>query len=204
VIGVSTLFDKNLRGRIEAMGSEERSRFYARYDRNEPLVINIRKGFHENIISSRTKLANLTTYNFSPLGEGLDWAGQRLAMRKEQKKIIFCISDGTPLACSLPFLMQDQDIMLNSRRSTSHAKRVCRNLERSGIRVVGIGLDRDLDNIFGRELRVNRDDSLVDVLSDNIAKLIKDQFNPKLKRDFDEEKHPEIEDVEDLGITILR
>ena len=71
----------------------------------------------------------METQVLTPLGESLIFAGKRLSVRPERRKVLFCLTDGKPvIGC------RDENVTME------HAKQTVSLLVKSGIEVVGIGV----------------------------------------------------------------
>jgi cobaltochelatase CobT len=73
----------------------------------------------------------------TPEGCGLEFAAKRLLARKEARKILICMTDGSP-GC--------HDLNYTTERGCSdleHSKRMVRSIEAAGIDLVGIGIQHN-------------------------------------------------------------
>jgi cobaltochelatase CobT len=102
---------------------------YARY---ESLYMPILKGYNERMTANvRNRFAWLPhsgILNYNVDGESVEIAARRLAQRRENGKILLVLSDGAPAA-------HGNDAMLEK-----HLKKVVKEIEQSGINVVGLGI----------------------------------------------------------------
>ena len=121
------------------MRAEER-RLGVRYARHETLYHPIIKSFNERMTSeTKKRFAALPSVNWlseNVDGESIQIAAARLAQRREKRKILMVLSDGQP-ACPGDFRMLAQ-----------HLKKSVRDVERSGIDVIAIGIQSDAPRHF--------------------------------------------------------
>lgn len=127
----------------DAMPAEmraEASRLGIKYARNETLYHPILKSFNERLTTdSKRRFAALPTVNWlceNVDGESVQIAAQRLAVRREKRKILMVLSDGQP-ACPGDW-----------KQLQFHLKKSVRDVEKSGIEVIGIGIQSDAPKHF--------------------------------------------------------
>ncbi len=105
------------------------------YARDFNLFIPVLKGFGERMTTeTRKRLAALSSASWlreNVDGESVQIAAQRLAQRREKRKILMVLSDGQPLCPG------------NRTAQRYHLKKVVEDIEKSGIDVIGIGIDSD-------------------------------------------------------------
>lgn len=110
----------------------EEAKFGFRYARTQPLYIPILKGFSERLNPETKKrfavLPQAGWLNENVDGECVEIAATRLAARREARKILFVFSDGSP-ACP-----GDRGAQID------HLTKVVKDIERSGVEVMGIGI----------------------------------------------------------------
>lgn len=110
------------------------------YAREESLYIPIFKGFNEKLDGKvKGRIAALQQARWlreNVDGESIAIAAARLAQRREERKIMIVLSDGQP-ACSGDFGALYADL-----------KRTVQKIERSGITVLGIGIQSDAPKHF--------------------------------------------------------
>jgi cobalamin biosynthesis protein CobT len=139
VIGFSTL-DTDVRAEVAArigMPEEELSR---RFNRFVPLYHAVFKGFNEPWRQVAGRLGKADVKALTPLGESLLFAGRRLSLRPERRKVLFCLTDGKPVAGCY-----DEAVTL------AHACQSVKRLAEAGIEPVGIGICEPLvADIFPR------------------------------------------------------
>lgn len=100
--------------------------------RMNPLVHTVYKDFSENLRPALPRFATGDVYSLTPLGEALMHAARGLAQRKENRRILFCLTDGKPM-CGVG----DETI------SFTHAKETIQRIELAGIEVILIGIRED-------------------------------------------------------------
>lgn len=105
------------------------------YSRYEALYMPILKGFDERMtIEVRNRFAWLPHASIlrnNVDGESIEVAGRRLAMRREEGKVMMVLSDGAPHAAGA------------TRTLEPHLKRVIASLTKTNMKVVGIGIESD-------------------------------------------------------------
>ena len=107
-----------------------------RFSRMEGLYMPILKGYDERIQSSNVKerfgwLPNTNILRSNVDGECVEIAARRLMARKEAGKIMIVLSDGYPAAAGSRGDLEQ------------HLKRTVEDIGRSGVKVVGIGIESD-------------------------------------------------------------
>lgn len=127
-------------GGLPAEMKAEEARLGIRYARREALYIPIIKSFGERLTSENKKrFAALPSVNWlceNVDGESVQIAASRLAQRREKRKILIVLSDGQP-ACPGDF-----------KQLVAHLKKSVRDVEKSGIDVIGIGIESDAPRLF--------------------------------------------------------
>jgi len=106
---------------------------YADVTRKSQLEHCIYKNFKDSFFNTQTSLARLTSVmGYQNVdGEAVYWAACRLSKRPEKRKILFVISDGQPADCCT-----------GTHALTTHLHHVLSKIEKSGVRVIGIGVDK--------------------------------------------------------------
>jgi len=107
----------------------ERMCAHYRYNRVEPVEHIIVKAFNENYYNVRKLIPLIQARRNNFDNEAIVWAAKRLAERREERKILFVLSDGMPSAAYTDDNLLEKDL-----------KEQIRKIERSGIEVIGIGL----------------------------------------------------------------
>jgi cobalamin biosynthesis protein CobT len=98
------------------------------------------KSFDErwNIPTQKRFAANFQTRTISmgmtPEGCGLEFAAKRLIARKEDRKILICMTDGAPGCHDMNYSNEAECSDL------THSKRMVKSIEAAGIDLVGIGI----------------------------------------------------------------
>lgn len=135
---------------------EEQERKYGvKYSRYESLYMPIVKGYEERInTETRQRFAWLPNVSFlrnNVDGECIDIAHRRLRMRKEKGKIMIVLSDGCPHAQSG-----------TGRGALSrHLKDVVEGIERSGTKVIGIGINSsEVKSFYTKNVVINNVEEL--------------------------------------------
>lgn len=135
---------------------EEQERKYGvKYSRYESLYMPIVKGYEERInTETRQRFAWLPNVSFlrnNVDGECIDIAHRRLRMRKEKGKIMIVLSDGCPHAQSG-----------TGRGSLSrHLKDTVEGIERSGTKIIGIGINSsEVKNFYTKNIVINNVEEL--------------------------------------------
>jgi len=92
-----------------------------------PLKLTVFKDFTEKF--DLAKLASANRSNLTPLGDSLLYAARVLFSRKEERRIIFCLTDGRPCVGVL-----DESITF------THTRESIERIQKSGVEVVLIGI----------------------------------------------------------------
>lgn len=137
IIGFSTT-DQDLRYEIsKKTGISERD-LAMQYSRIVPLYHGVYKTFGEPWKKGASRMGEIKTQALTPLGESLLFAGKRLAQRPEQRKVLFCLTDGEPVTGAW-----DENITMQ------HARGAAEKLTAAGIEPVGIGIKENcVEDIF--------------------------------------------------------
>jgi cobaltochelatase CobT len=102
-------------------------------------------------------------------GEALLWAYQRLALRKEQRKILMVISDGAPVDDST--LSANQGNYLEE-----HLKRVIRWIEdKTEIQLLAIGIGHDVTRYYSRAVTLSDAEELANVMTGKLTELFDEE-----------------------------
>ncbi|MEJ8025482.1 cobalamin biosynthesis protein CobT [Acinetobacter baumannii] len=111
---------------------EQEKKYGVEYSRYESLYMPIVKGFKERIMTETKKrfawLPNASFLANNVDGECIDIAYNRLRQRKEKGKIMIVLSDGCPCAQG------------NSSVQSRHLKDTVQKIEKSGTKIIGIGI----------------------------------------------------------------
>jgi len=107
------------------------------YNRYEPIKHVVIKSFEERLVDIKWRIVSIRpeSYNCDP--EALWWAGNRIAKRREKRKIVFMLHDG------YPNLQQGKHELLNNELRIA-----IETLESSGVEVYGIGIMTDVPRKF--------------------------------------------------------
>ncbi|OYU47265.1 MAG: cobaltochelatase subunit CobT [Rhizobiales bacterium PAR1] len=98
-------------------------------------------------------------------GEALDWAHQRLLVRKEQRKILMMISDGAPV--------DDTTLSVNSGNYLEkHLRAIIEQIEtRSPVELIAIGIGHDVTRYYRRAVTIVDAEELGGVMTEKLAEL---------------------------------
>jgi len=142
---------------------EDLANFYTRVDN---LYFRIYKSFNEPFNKAKYRLGSYDTVDYTPLVEGIEYAGKRLWKYNRQKitrRILFVITDGVPYS-RLAFKHGDLFVKLVSKD--------CKLLNKAGVEVCGIGLKQTwVKNIFPDSVIINDLDDLGSLATQLIKKL---------------------------------
>lgn len=139
IIGFSTL-DRDLRSEIAQETRVEIDELARRFSRFVPLYHAIFKTFEEPWRRAAGRLGSMTTMSLTPLGESLLFAGRRLALRPEKRKVLFCLTDGKPVVGAW-----------NEQVTFDHACQAVKRLTAAGVETIGVGiLEQCVAQIFPR------------------------------------------------------
>lgn len=139
IIGFSTV-DSDVRQQVSAETGISEEELAKRFTRFVPLYHAVYKDFNEPWRKVAARLGGIRTQSLTPLGESLLFAGRRLARRPEERKVLFCLTDGKPVVAAW-----DEDVTLE------HACEAVKKLSHAGIEPVGIGIMEQLvADIFPR------------------------------------------------------
>ena len=127
VIGFSTAETDLLKRVAEQLNVKEGE--LVRQYRFVPLRHTILKRFDEPWRKISGRFTNIHSQNLTPLGESLLFAARQTAGRREERRIIICLTDGKPVAGIDP-----EDVTFK------HAKEAIVRIEKAGIEVVPIGI----------------------------------------------------------------
>ena len=127
VVGFSTADSDLLKRVAEQTGVKENE--LVRQYRFVPLRHTILKRFDEPWRKISGRFTNIHSQNLTPLGESLLFAARQTAGRREERRIIICLTDGKPVSGIDP-----EDVTFE------HAREAIVRIERAGIEVVLIGI----------------------------------------------------------------
>lgn len=137
IIGFSTV-DSDLRAQVSRETGVPEEELAKRFTRFVPLYHAIYKAFDEPWRSAAGRFGAVQTQSLTPLGESLLFVGRRLALRPEERKVLFCLTDGKPVVGAW-----DENV------TWDHACDAVRRLARAGIEPIGIGiLESSVQEIF--------------------------------------------------------
>lgn len=125
VTGFTSVGDPGVRAKTAELSGAERGRFNRFGERLELFV------FKDWNSANLSGIERMTAMDNNPDGECVKWAANRLALRKEKRKILLVLSDGQPAA--------DGD----TRILQADLKQKVEEIQKSGIECVGIGIETD-------------------------------------------------------------
>ena len=102
-------------------------------------------------------------------GEALLWAFKRIAMRKEERKILMVISDGAPV--------DDSTLSVNSGDYLEkHLKQTVKWIEdNSNIEILAVGIGHDVTRYYKKAVKIADVQELGDVMINQLAKLFSEK-----------------------------
>jgi len=149
VIGFSTL-DADVRAEVARETGVSEEELAKRFSRFVPLYHSVFKAFEEPWRKVTGRFGAMGTKSLTPLGESLLFAGRRLALRPESRKVLFCLTDGKPVVGAW-----DEQITFD------HSCQCVQRLSRAAIEVVGIGImEQCVASIFPRHAVIRSLDEL--------------------------------------------
>ena len=104
-------------------------------------------------------------------GEALLWAFKRIAIRKEERKILMVISDGAPV--------DDSTLSVNSGDYLEkHLKQTVKWIEEnSNIEILAIGIGHDVTRYYKKAIKITDVQELGDVMINQLTKLFSEKNN---------------------------
>ena len=98
-------------------------------------------------------------------GEALKWAYNKMARRKEERKILMVISDGAPV--------DDSTLSVNSGDFLEkHLKKIVKFIEdTSEIEILAIGIGHDVSRYYNRAIKITDVNELGDVMISQLSTL---------------------------------
>jgi cobaltochelatase CobT len=98
-------------------------------------------------------------------GEALEWAHRRMAMRREQRKILMVISDGAPV--------DDSTLSVNpANYLEKHLRDVIAMIEkRKAVELLAIGIGHDVTRYYERAVTITDADQLAGAITEQLAAL---------------------------------
>lgn len=121
---------------------------YARYS---PITNYIAKGYDERLTEETKRLVSMIPSGYSGSmannvdGESVDIAGRRLLARKEKRKVMIVMSDGSPAADG------------SGRNLDQHLKDVVKQLSAAGVEMLGLGLlDQSVNRYYPKSQTVHK------------------------------------------------
>lgn len=118
--------------------------------RLQPLCHTVYKRFSEPFAKVSGRMESMSAKSITPLGESMLFAARHLLQRPEERKALFVMTDGKPVAGIAP-----EDITF------AHAKRSITRIEKAGIDVALVGImERSVMNLHHRSVVVPSLDKL--------------------------------------------
>ena len=104
-------------------------------------------------------------------GEALLWAFNRIAIRKEERKILMVISDGAPV--------DDSTLSVNSGDYLEkHLKQTVKWIEEnSNIEIIAVGIGHDVTRYYNKAIKIADVQELGDVMINQLSKLFSEKNN---------------------------
>ena len=104
-------------------------------------------------------------------GEALLWAFNRIAIRKEERKILMVISDGAPV--------DDSTLSVNSGDYLEkHLKQTVKWIEEnSNIEIIAVGIGHDVTRYYNKAIKIADVQELGDVMINQLTKLFSEKNN---------------------------
>ena len=102
-------------------------------------------------------------------GEALLWAFKRIAIRKEERKILMVISDGAPV--------DDSTLSVNSGDYLEkHLKQTVKWIEEnSNIEILAVGIGHDVTRYYKKAIKIADVQELGDVMINQLTKLFSEK-----------------------------
>lgn len=104
-------------------------------------------------------------------GEALLWAFKRIAIRKEERKILMVISDGAPV--------DDSTLSVNSGDYLEkHLKQTVKYIEEnSNVEILAVGIGHDVTRYYSKAVKIADVQELGDVMINQLTKLFSEKNN---------------------------
>ena len=113
------------------------------FSRTNPIVYKHYKEFQDNWQVMKERIVHSSYHNHNIDGEVVEYAAFRLAQRKENRKVVFSLSDGEP--CGGHGFENDRVLAKN-------LVRVCERSRKDGIEVYGFGIGtNDPEQFYGKD-----------------------------------------------------
>lgn len=112
----------------------------------------------------RRRLSNITIGGYTPTGEGLLFAADRLSRRREKRRVLFFLTDGMP----------EMVVFGSPQIHLDFIQTVLRRCQQAGIEVVGVGIGVGLGHLFPHFIRVNDVSDLRKKASDELLKILRE------------------------------
>ena len=106
--------------------------------------VGILSEFGERLAQVTGKFAAVRPCGFTPMAEALLGCGLRLSSRKEERKILFVLTDGMP-----------EDGIHPESICIANTKQILKQLEQAGIEVMAIGINIDVSSIFSESENID-------------------------------------------------
>ena len=124
------------------------------YSRYLPLFVPVLKSFNQRmtpeVIKHLAAVASASWLNYNVDGECVQIAANRIMQRQEDRKILFVLSDGSPASAG-----SSRAVM------NAHLRKTVRDVEKSGIEIIGIGIEDDsVRSFYPKSVVINRVEEL--------------------------------------------
>lgn len=130
-----------------------------RFNRTEEILIHhVFKEFDQSRLYGICKIAS---YHNNTDGETVRWSANRLIQRKERRKIMFVFTDGNPADHG------------NSYVSNSDLLKAVKEIERSGIEIVGVGIKHNaVSRFYPNNIEINDIEELPAMVMRKVSKML--------------------------------
>lgn len=154
---------KGLGGSQEDM-LEQQSKLGVRFARMEGIYMPILKGYDERMTAQVKErfgwLPNTRILRSNVDGESIEIAARRLLQRREHSKVMIVLSDGYPAASG-------------AGNFHAHLKKTVKEIEKAGVRLVGIGIESDaVKDFYPRNLILNSVEELPEAVMKQLRSLL--------------------------------
>jgi cobaltochelatase CobT len=112
----------------------------------------IYKSFDEAWVAARGKIMQTGAVANNIDGEWVDFAGRRIASRKERRKIVFSMTDGQPVS--------GHGYAIDNGPMCKNLVRTCERLRKSGVEVYGFGIETtNPERFYGKDFFIHLEDA---------------------------------------------
>jgi cobaltochelatase CobT len=151
-------------GGTETEMYEQQSKYGIRFSRVEGIYMPILKGYDERMTAQIKErfgwLPNTRILRSNVDGESIEIAARRLMQRREHSKVMIVLSDGYPAAAG-------------GGNLHAHLKKTVKEIEKAGVRLVGIGIESEaVRDFYPRNLVLNKVDELPEAVMKQLRHLL--------------------------------